>query len=172
MAVLRKFQLLVSEENKFRVWGISSYEKPARFAWFINKMRDLYFFRTEDYLLKRNNKPLAFLKFSAIDTANASDYLLLKNYSGEAYLIPEFRLIDYILMVRYEDDLPDFDPITSFSKLPVVQVCFEIKTDQLKASTKNELCELYEYNDQTYENKNYRNHRPGNSRLRNTDKDY
>jgi hypothetical protein len=64
-------------------------------------------------------------------------YILLKNQCDGAHLIPELKIIPYIIQVIYNESIPAKKIFSLLNKPEAGQLCFEIKPDQLKPVSRN-----------------------------------
>lgn len=125
-----------TEENSF-LFALSTHEKAVKLVWTINRDTPLNFMRTEDFIIRRNQKTYHFIQYVFTDEVHEIQYILLKNQCDGAHLIPELKIIPYIIQVIYNESIPSKKIFSLMNKPEAGQLCFEIKPDQLKPGSRN-----------------------------------
>ena len=101
--LLSKHRLHVDFDYEFSLICIISSLKDYRLCWAINRALNIELAREEEELKISNEKKRQeayFNQFYYEDEINFLQYHLLANKSAGAFLLPEFKQVDYILMLR------------------------------------------------------------------------
>lgn len=131
---IKKFELDIEFEYDFLLFGIVSPEKPYRLAWQINHKHPYNFERAEDYEVRLNDKPCSFSRFDFKHDENHTGYILLANKEEGAFLLPELRNFDYLLLVSGALDF--FDELTlkqDIGAVTSVQIIYAVDINTLKS---------------------------------------
>lgn len=131
---IKKFELDIEFEYDFLLFGIVSPEKPYRLAWQINHKYPYSFERTEDYGINLNDKPYSFSRFDFKHDENHTAYILLANKDEGAFLLPELRNFDYLLLVNGALDFFDESALRQdIGSVPSVQIVYAVDINTLKS---------------------------------------
>lgn len=133
---LNNEDLIAAFFSNTRLLGIVAPENDYRFCWHLNFTIGLDFRMKNDYepALLRKNRTYYFSIFEYEEpTRFLSHYVYNNRYDGE-YLLPEFRNIDFLWLLKGDDaEEEPLDPIMqSIRRIPSVQLVTELTLDQVK----------------------------------------
>jgi hypothetical protein len=103
MAKVKKHNLTLEPEYDFDMIGICSHHSDYRLAWGINEAMGLHLSKADeefatDKVKKHQSSFHSFYEF--YDEANMCSYFLIKNSSGNRFLVAEQPKIDYFLFIK------------------------------------------------------------------------
>lgn len=130
---MSKYRLEWEDDSDFIAIGIASHQKDYRLAWALNKALDCSFIRLEDYKsVGKTPSRHAFFKWS--EPEGHYSFWLLANRGEEAFLLPELKQADYLLVIEGMTDMLDIQSIQGqVKKIDTVLTAFEI--DQTKTKS-------------------------------------
>jgi hypothetical protein len=103
MAKVKKHNLTLEPEYDFDMIGICSHHSDYRLAWGINEAMGLHLSKADeefatDKLKKHQSSFHSFYEY--YDEENMCSYFLIKNVSGNRFLVSEQPKIDYFLFIK------------------------------------------------------------------------
>ncbi len=131
-----KHKLEIEYEYDFLLYGICCHEKDYRFVWHVNNALPGEFMKEEDILIreKTSAEPSPFSVFQYADEEMHTDYYIISNKSGSAYLVPEHKKADFLLMVKgelFEDQKESL--IRKLKSISNVILAYEIDAASLRS---------------------------------------
>jgi hypothetical protein len=133
-------KLVLEEVYDFDFWliGISCHSKIHRLAWALNKALDWDLERQDDIELTKKGTDSTFPWMSFIDDENFKEFHLLANRSGNGYLIPEQKQVDFFLEIigDFNEEQQEYIKI-QLKYINEVLMSFEI--DPLSLKSRNNL---------------------------------
>lgn len=125
-------------ENSF-LMGIVAPVKDYTFIWNVNNKLRLKF-RINNYLeiqLKKKNRNYFFSVYEFFEPHNSIVHYLYNNQNDGEYLLPEFKHLDFLWLVKSEDEEPPQKEDTSvllqsIRLLPSVQLVNEMTNEKIK----------------------------------------
>jgi hypothetical protein len=124
-----------SEPAYYTLVGISCHLMDYRFLHFLNSELGVNFRKEDDLKIHIPNidQPVAFSFYSYTDEDQRNFYYLVSNFSQDFILVPEFRHIDYMLMIEGDFKKKKKDSLLSIIRsIPKVQAALEIKIANIK----------------------------------------
>jgi hypothetical protein len=99
---LSKYHLRVDFDFEFSLICLISSLKDYRLCWHINRLLSIQLARQNDLEVTNMKKRQVsyFNQFHFVDEINFLHYSLIGNKSSGAYLLPELKQVDYLLMLR------------------------------------------------------------------------
>lgn len=110
----------------FSVFAISSHVRGFKLCWNINKELMMDFEMLDDHVIDNN---LYFSRYSYV-CEEGKQYNILKNQSNKGYLIPEYKSINFFLLIDKEEIKKEL--ILKLKKVKDILLIFEIKKEQIK----------------------------------------
>lgn len=110
----------------FSVFAISSHVRGFKLCWNINKELMMDFEMLDDHVIDNN---LYFSRYSYV-CEEGKQYNILKNQSNKGYLIPEYKSINFFLLIDEEEIKREL--ILKLKKVKDILLIFEIKKEQIK----------------------------------------
>ncbi len=118
-----------------RLLGIMAPVKDYQFCWHLNNTLGMDF-RINDIEIQRTNKKrnYFFAVYEYEEPANSLVHYVYNNQFDGEYLLPEFRHLDFLWMMK-GDEVPDTrvqDTIQTIRSLQHVQLVVELRADQIR----------------------------------------
>lgn len=145
MAKLQNLQLDVEEMiadffESCRMYGIVTNFKNYKFCWYINKMLGFNFkLNTDiDIIVSKKNRQYLFPVYQYSIENSVVSYFLYDNRSDGEFLIPEFKHVDFIWLMKgeyYIDEKECNEIIDLVRKTHEVQLISEIDIEKLDSKT-------------------------------------
>lgn len=136
---MKKRKLEAEIDYNFTLYGLISALKEYKLAWHLNKSLDIQLDKVRDIeidFIKTQNLIISNYLFET----EHSSFRLLKNKSTDqfedslAFLIPELKRFDYLILVQGFDDTFDTNDLKSrLSSVPKVQYVQSFLVDDLKS---------------------------------------
>ncbi len=128
-------KLKIDERFSFRIIGISSHENDYRLIWAINSGLQLSFFKISN--LKLNDKLGNIMEFSRYLFENETlqySYYIISNLCPEGILIPEYRTIDYFMLIKgsFSEGFIE-ETIRKLKKIGIISAAFPINVNSVKS---------------------------------------
>jgi len=122
-------------ENSF-LMGIVSPVKDYLFTWHVNQKLG-FNFRLNNSLeiqLRKKNRNYFFSVFEFIEPGNTCFHLLYNNQNDGEYLLPEFKHLDFLWLIKSEElDKKETNTLLqSIKHLPSVQLVNEMSNEKIK----------------------------------------
>ena len=124
-----------SEPVFYTLIGISCNLMDYRFLHLLNRELGVNFSKGEDLkiLITNIDQPVAFSFYSYTDEDQRNFYYLVSNFSQDFIMVPEFRNIDYIMLIEGDFKKKKKDTLlTIIRSIPKVQAAYEIKFTNIK----------------------------------------
>src|SRR6218665_1952354 len=123
-------------ENSFLI-GIVAPVKDYTFTWHINQMLGLKFRNNNlEIQLRKKNRSYFFTVYEFVNTHSGTFYYLYKNQNDGEYLLPEFKHLDFLWLVKSIDDAPSKEEcdmlLQSVRLIPAVQLANELSSAKIK----------------------------------------
>lgn len=120
-----------------RTIGIVSSSKGYNFCWSINQFLSIDFRSHPDLEVQLEKRKLNyyFNIYSFIDSDQVTEHYLYENESRGEYLVPEYKHLDYIWLIR-SDTSSSFDVIKLIQHLreiEMIQLATELSIDRIKS---------------------------------------
>lgn len=100
LALGKRVKLSLENEIDFSVLAISTNFKLHRLCYLLNSTFHLDFSRKEDYTLDLKQSIASFPICVSKSNDHDAYYFLLKNNANEAYLLPEVKQTDFVLIAK------------------------------------------------------------------------
>ncbi len=100
--MVKKLLLEYDDDNPYYYVGISSSINDYQLVFDLNKYLNLNFRRTEAFHFSNKGKEFAYSLYTYVDNDNMINYYLLANKDVNNRLIPQFKHIDFFLIVEGE----------------------------------------------------------------------
>ena len=116
--------------------GIVAPTKSYHFCWQVNQVMQVDFRINNDFEIQLDKKKRKYY-FSVYEYAEPAaslvHYLYSNQFDGE-YLLPEFKNLDYLWLMKGDNILPQAlsDLQQTIKTLPAVQLVVELSTDKIK----------------------------------------
>ncbi|MFT3979211.1 MAG: IPExxxVDY family protein [Ferruginibacter sp.] len=124
-------------ENSF-LMGIVAPVKDYTFTWHINQKLGLKF-RVNNNLeiqLRKKNRNYFFAVYEFVNMQRGTFYYLYNNQNDGEYLLPEFKHLDFLWLVKAIDEAPDKNEcqalLQSIRMIPAVQLVNEMTNEKIK----------------------------------------
>lgn len=122
-------------ENSFLI-GIVAPIKDYQFSWYLNQRLGVNF-RINNSLeiqLLKKNRNYFFSVYDFADNNNATYHLLYNNQNDGEYLLPEFKHLDFLWLIKGEelDTSALKELLPSIRAIPAVQLVNEMSSDKIK----------------------------------------
>jgi hypothetical protein len=138
--VKKKFHKLnVSASPEFYIIGISSHENDYRLSWAINNQLGFKFSRTDNLELYSDKilENQIFSVYSCSEDEYEIKYYLISNTSQNGFLLPEYRNVDFLLLVQGEVSENELKKILSqLKKIEIINLAFPISNLSAKSMEK------------------------------------
>ena len=134
---MKKKRLEIEYYYDFELLGVISTAKGYKLAWEINKILSIRLVKQPDLILTSKNQTTTSHSYFSYET-NAAMLKLFRNKpqeveSAKLFLVPEYPHLDYILMVRGEDQLAG-NPVQELLRdIPSIELIAFIPLDALKS---------------------------------------
>ena len=118
--------------------GIVSTLKGYKFCWTLNHYLSIDFRLHPDVevQLEKHRLFYYFNIYSYIDLDNNIQHMLYENESKGEFLVPEFKNLDYIWLLRFEDDSIQYEKealLDRLRQLDIIQMASFISLDNIKS---------------------------------------
>ncbi|MFI5204053.1 MAG: IPExxxVDY family protein [Flavobacteriales bacterium] len=133
---MAKFVLDNDFDYELLLIGISSHARDYRVCWSLNSTMRLNLSRIDKGLkmpASKNADPNEFTLFEYEDEETRIFYSLIANKNKNAYLIPELKHADYLLMLRNNITIDIPNLLERVRSCDQVLTAFEIQTEELKS---------------------------------------
>jgi len=129
-------KLKIDPEFDFLLIGLVTPLQDYRLAWWINKTLHKALARVEDVTINQAEglQQTNFSRFDYPEALTHSYWHLLRNREGSAYLVPELRELDFLLLVRGEYYRPRVTSIcATLRKIDAVQAVAQAEVQPLRS---------------------------------------
>jgi hypothetical protein len=135
---MAKFTLDTDEHDAvdFLLIGISSHAKIYRLCWSLNQAMRLQLVNTNEPIElvdKRKKITLAFDVYNYFDEETRINFYVMPNKSANGFLLPEYKHIDYLMMLKENILINTDDVIAKLRLSDQVLTAFEINTEEVKS---------------------------------------
>jgi len=100
--MVKKLQLDYEDDNAYYYLGISSSINDYQLVFDLNKYLNMNFRRVESFRFSNKGEEFTYSLYTYIDDDNMVNYYLLSNKDVSKRLVPQFKHIDFILIVEGE----------------------------------------------------------------------
>ena len=134
---MKKKRLEIDYYYDFELLGVISASKGYKLAWEINRILSIRLVKQPDHILTSKNQLAVSYSYFSYET-NAATLKLFRNRpqeaeSGKLFLVPEYPHIDYIIMLRGEDQISN-NPIQEVLRnIPSIELITFIPLEDLKS---------------------------------------
>ena len=140
MSKQKKITLTI--DNEFSLYGIQTYAPSYKLIYYLNKKINTSFIRNDDIYLIENDFKIYLEKYSHFDIINEENWTLVSNESRNykiktnnlslfrnfpyelTYLIPEYKMFNYILKIDNELQKKNFT--LKFNNIDVINLFTQI----------------------------------------------
>ena len=115
-------KLSVDIHSEFHVWGISSHENDYRLSWAINTNLNLNLSKSSNLEIV-NTKTQEIQEFNVFmynDEDSQCRYDLVSNRCHDGFLLPEYKNVDYFLIINGE--IAEYELKIMFSRLKQIEI--------------------------------------------------
>jgi hypothetical protein len=122
-------RLNVSAGPELFVFGISSHENDYRLSWAINSQLGFSFSRAANLELfnEKIQEKQIFSVFSHIEEEYELKYYLVSNTCENGFLLPEYRNVDFLILIQGEISENELDKLlTRLKKIEIINLAFQI----------------------------------------------
>lgn len=133
---LSKYHLRVDFDFEFNLICLISSLKDYRLCWHLNRMLNISLTRANDLELNNEKKRQVsfFNLFNYTDEINFLHYHLISNKSSGAFLLPELKQVDYLLMLRGDAaGETAADTLQQLKSLAGIEALFEANPAELRS---------------------------------------
>jgi hypothetical protein len=134
---MKKSKLLVDYEIDFTLWALLTPMREYKLAWYMNQLLHIRLVKEKDIEFAFTNQPDLSIS-NYIFATEHSVLRLLRNRSvseqEKAFLLPELKQFDYLLVLQGEGDF--FDParlVSVLQQIPTVEYVKPIEVESLKS---------------------------------------
>ena len=145
----KKKKITLSIDTEFSLFGIQANVPAYKLVYYLNKKINTSFIRNDDIYLIENDFKIYLEKYSHYDVNNEETWTLVsnesKNYNTKInnlslfrnstyklnYLIPEYKMFNYILKI--DNELPKKNFILKFNNIEVVNLFSQINKTVLNS---------------------------------------
>jgi hypothetical protein len=134
---MKKSKLLVDYEIDFTLWALLTPMREYKLAWYMNQLLHIRLVKEKDIEFAFTNQPDLCIS-NYIFATEHSVLRLLRNRSvseqEQAFLLPELKQFDYLLVLQGEGDF--FDParlVSVLQQIPTVEYVKPIEVESLKS---------------------------------------
>ncbi len=119
-----------------RLMGIVAPIKDYRFCWYLNKILQINFRLNNNIEIELNKKKRQyfFSVFEYTEKGTTKTHYLYNNQFDGEYLLPEFRHLDFLWLIKdenmREEELPFL--LSSIRSIPAVQLISEMTNEKIK----------------------------------------
>ncbi|EMR03048.1 IPExxxVDY family protein [Cesiribacter andamanensis] len=134
---MKRSRLQVDYEYDFTLWALLSPMREYKLAWYLNQLLHIRLVKEKDIAFAFTNQPDLSISNYIFATENCL-LRLLRNRSvseaEQAFLLPELKQFDYLLMLQGEGGLFDhLDLVAVLQKIPTVDFVKPIEVESLKS---------------------------------------
>jgi len=132
---LTKKVLQVEFDYDFQITAIVSSYRDYQLSWHLNEQLGVDLAKQEDHKVpdKKETSTTRFSWFEYEDVDNEIIYSLLSNHTLNQFLLPELKMMDYLLVIRENHWLVDQDRLLEkIRQVPKVQTVMAIDPKTLK----------------------------------------
>ncbi len=116
--------------------GIVAPTKSYQFCWQVNQVMQVDFRINNDFeiQLEKKKRKYYFSVYEYAEPAGSLTHYLYSNQFDGEYLLPEFKNLDYLWLLKGDSILPQAltDLQQTIRALPAVQLVVELSTDKIK----------------------------------------
>ena len=135
-------KITLTMDNEFSLYGIQTYAPSYKLIYYLNKKINTSFIRNDDIYLIENDFKIYLEKYSHFDINNEENWTLVSNESRNykiktnnlslfrnspyelTYLIPEYKMFNYILKI--DNELPKKNFTLKFNNIDVINLFTQI----------------------------------------------
>lgn len=131
-----KFYLDTEIDFDYSLIGINTVSGDYRLSWNLNKLLKLDLRKAPEPVIIADRTSAVDSRFyyhKYFDREAQALYVLFGNKSGSAYLIPEQKKADFVLMVEHSDILDPGNLLKKIQEIKQVQMAFHIDAEGLKS---------------------------------------
>lgn len=146
--MIKKLKLNINYNNTFLILGIVSTIHDYQLVHYINKIAGFNFIKYDDFLFHGNEKKSLTYSwyYCNSDELKIKSYFIA-NHHPQQKLLPDYRHIDYLLIIDKSDSLIETDPLVSIlRRIKNITGVFKINLSKIKdielLLEKNEMHEM------------------------------
>lgn len=125
-----------SDDPDFLLVAICSHAKSYRLCWSLNQNMGLKLVDIGQPIVitnARKKTSVSFDVYNCLDEESRINYYLICNKSGDGYLLPEFKHVDYLLMLKENLYININDIIGRVKRSDQVLTAFPIGPEEIKS---------------------------------------
>lgn len=128
-----KHQLKVEYENDCLLYGLVCQEQVHRLCWFLNRKLkiDLAFYGEHQAVNKKSTTHHAHYKY--LNEGNLSLWRLVENRDEGQAMLPEYKNLDYFLIVEEHDHVDEIALLRELKEIPILLGCYYIEQARIKS---------------------------------------
>lgn len=135
---MAKFNLDTEDDGEpdFLLIGICSHAKAYRLCWSLNQVMPLKLVNIDQPIVitnPRKKTSVSFEVYNCADEESRINYYLICNKSGDGYLLPEFKHVDYLLMLKENVYININDEIARVKRSDQVLTAFAIIPEEIRS---------------------------------------
>ena len=135
---MAKFSLDIEDSNEpdFLLFGISSHAKIYRLCWSLNQTMNLKLINSNspiELIEGRKKIKNSFELYTYYDEEMRISYNIIPNKAEQGFLLPEFKHVDYLFLLKENIDVDTNEIITQIRSSDQVLTAFTIQTQELKS---------------------------------------
>lgn len=135
---MAKFTLDTGDDDEpdFLLIGICSHAKAYRLCWSLNQEMPLKLVNMGQPIVINNPRKktaTSFEVYNCSDEESRINYYLICNKSGDGYLLPEFKHVDYLLMLKENIYVNLGDIVAKVKRSDQVLTAFGINPEDIKS---------------------------------------
>lgn len=132
----KKHTLSIQPEYPDKIIGIAAAENDYKATWLINNLLNINLIKINDLEITDNNLPhtLFFNIFTYDDEDNYLSWQLISNKSENGFFIPEYKNIDFFLLLKGEISKQNTQEIMNRLKsAKEIQTVFDLDINKIKS---------------------------------------
>ena len=145
-------KVILSIDSEFSLFGIQTNEPSYKLAYYLNKDVNIEFQRDQDINIIENKQNIYLSKYIYYDSHNEQDWILVSNqsktYDGNnsnlgmfndksyilSYLIPEYKMFNYILKI--DGEFCNKEEILKMNNIKIINIASYINKSLIKNTEK------------------------------------
>lgn len=130
-------KLKLTPEFDFLAFAIASHQKDYRLTWAVNQALNISLSQSKPFKYSDSKRSLEQEFVCYTFTENAREYTLISNFSEKGHLLPEYKNINFVLIISGSHKTLDHDLIVKKLKdVSIIISAFEVDVPKLKSKKK------------------------------------
>ncbi|MBN1596716.1 MAG: IPExxxVDY family protein [Bacteroidales bacterium] len=129
-----------TEHENRQMFSISTGEKDIRICWILNQVLKANLFLVDDIIVSIKQSDVVFRNYYFESDEGIDKYHLFVNRGNGAFLFPELKNVDYLLLIRSESVIPPTeDFIFQLKSFPEISAFLPVDIRKLKSFSRLKL---------------------------------